>query len=156
MSTTSTDTEAKLAELKNAPMPVRRIAGIGALLGLIVFFSFCASAFSGHTGWGRALASGVIQFLLLWYASFSILMRQYWAWWLLLALVGLRVWGGFGHTLRLVRLTLEGGLANHGREILFDLIGLAQLIVSGILLWLLFSRTVREFVRKAAVKPVNL
>ena len=148
MSTTSPDTAAMMAELKNAPTRVKRVAGFGALLGVLVLLSFCASAFAGHVGWGRALASGVLQFLLLWLASFSVQARHRWAWWALLVLVALRLWGGLGHTMRIVRITIEGGLADHGREIAFDAIGVAQFVISGVLLWLLFSREVRDYVHK--------
>jgi len=37
-----------VAELKNAPARVKRVAGFGALLGIMVLLSFCASAFAGH------------------------------------------------------------------------------------------------------------
>jgi hypothetical protein len=148
MPTTSPDTATKMAELKNAPSQVKRVAGFGALLGLIVLLSFCASAFSGHVGWGRALASGVLQFLLLWFVSFSVQDRHRWAWWALPVLVLLRVWGGLGHTMRIVRITFEGGLPEHGREVVFDIAGVAQLAVCGVLLWLLFCREVRNYVLK--------
>ena len=152
---TSPDTAATMAELKNAPARVKRVSGFGALLGVLVFFSFCASTFTGHVGWGRALVSGVLQFLLLWFVSFSVQARHRWAWWALLALVALRLWGGLGHTMRIVRITIEGGLADHGREIVFDAIGVAQFIISGILLWLLFSREVRDYVHKAVAQSSN-
>jgi hypothetical protein len=150
MSMTPSDAAAKVAELKNAPVRVKRVAGFGALLGILVLLSFCASAFTGHVGWGRALASGVVQFLLLWFVSFSVQDRHRWAWWALLVLVALRMWGGLGHTMRIVRITIEGGLADHGREIAFDAIGVAQFVIGGILLWLLFSREVRNYVQSAA------
>lgn len=153
MPTTSPETAAKIAESKNAPARVKRVAGFGALLGLIVLLSFCASAFSGHVGWGRALASGVFQFILLWFVSFSVQDRHRWAWWVLLALVLMRVWGGLGHSLRIIRVTMEGGHADHGREVVFDVVGVAQLVVCGVLLWLLFSREVRGYVRKSAARP---
>ena len=79
MSTTSPDTAKMMAELKSAPALVKRVAACGALLGVIVLLSFCASAFTGHVGWGRALASGVLQFLLLWFISFSVQARHRWA-----------------------------------------------------------------------------
>ena len=75
-----------MAELKSAPALVKRVAACGALLGVIVLLSFCASAFTGHVGWGRALASGVLQFLLLWFVSFSVQARHRWAWWAFLVL----------------------------------------------------------------------
>lgn len=53
-----------MAEWKSAPARVRRVAAGGTLPGVIVFLSSCASAFGGHVGWGRALASGVLQFFL--------------------------------------------------------------------------------------------
>lgn len=134
-----------MAELKNAPARVKRVAGFGALLGVLVLLSFCASAFTGHVGWGRALASGVLQFLLLWFVSFSVQARHRWAWWALLVLVAFRLWGGLGHTMRIVRITIEGRLADHGREIVFDAFGVAQFVISGVLLWLLFSREVRVY-----------
>jgi hypothetical protein len=148
MSTTDSDSAVMMANLKNAPAEVKRVAGFGALLGVLVFFSFCASAFAGHTGWGRALASGVLQFLLLWYVSFAVQARHRWAWWLLLVLVILRLWGGLGHAMRIVRITIDGGLAGHGREIVFDAIGVAAFVISSVLLWLLFSREVRDYVHK--------
>src|SRR3954465_5904470 len=104
MPTTSADTAAKMAELKNAPLSVKRVAGFGALLGFIVLLGFCASAFAGHVGWGRALASGVVQLLLLWFVSFAVQDRHRWAWWALLVLLALRMWGGLGHTMRIVRI----------------------------------------------------
>lgn len=137
-----------MAELKNAPTRVKRVAGFGALLGFLVLLSFCASAFTGHVGWGRAVASGVLQFLLLWFVSFSVQARQRWAWWALLVLVALRLWGGLGHTMRIVRITTEGGLADHGRENVFDAIGVAAFVISSVLLWLLFTRDVRDYVHK--------
>ena len=137
-----------MEQLKSAPTRVKRVAGFGAILGVIVLLSFCASAFTGHVGWGRALASGIIQFLLLWFVSFSVQARHRWAWWALLVLVLLRVWGGLGHTMRIIRITLEGGLAEHGREIVFDVAGVVQLAVCGVLLWLLFTREVRDYVHK--------
>ena len=148
MSTTSADTAATIAELKNAPARVKRVAGFGALLGVLVVLSFCASAFAGHVGWGRALASGVLQLLLLWFVSFSVQARHRWAWWALLVLVALRLWGGLGHTMRIFRITIEGGLADHGREIVFDVVGVAAFVIAGVLLWLLFSREVRDYVHK--------
>ena len=148
MSTTSPDNAAIMEQLKSAPTRVKRVAGFGAILGVIVLLSFCASAFTGHVGWGRALASGIIQFLLLWFVSFSVQARHRWAWWALLVLVLLRVWGGLGHTMRIIRITLEGGLAEHGREIVFDVAGVVQLAVCGVLLWLLFTREVRDYVHK--------
>ena len=57
--------------------------------------------------------------------------------------------------MRIVRITIEGGLADHGREIVFDAIGVAQFIISGILLWLLFSREVRDYVHKAVAQSSN-
>ncbi len=137
-----------LAQLQSAPAKVKRLAVFGSLLGIIVLLSFCASAFAGHVGWGRALASGIVQFLLLWFVSFSVQASQRWAWWALLFLVLLRVWGGLGHTMRMVRITMEGGLAQHGREIVFDLTGMAALVVCGVPLWLLFTREVRDHVHK--------
>ena len=148
MSTTSPEDAAKITELKNAPPRVKRVAGFGALLGVVVLLSFCASAFAGHVTWGRAIASGVVQFLLLWFVSFSVQARHRWAWWALLALVIFRAWGALGHTMRIVRITIEGGLADHGREIAFDAIGVAQFVISGILLWLMFTREVRDYVHK--------
>jgi len=153
MSTTPPDTAAMMAELKSAPARVKRVAGFGALLGVIVFLSFCASALAGHVGWGRALGSGVLQFLLLWFVSFSVQARHRWAWWALLVLVALRLWGGLGHTMRLVRITLEGGLADHGREIFFDALGLAALVIGGVLVWLMLSREVRDHVQKTVANP---
>jgi len=137
-----------MAELKSAPARVKRVAACGGLLGVIVLLSFCASAFTGHVGWGRALASGVLQFLLLWFVSFSVQARHRWAWWALLVLVALRLWGGLGHTMRLVRITIEGGLADHGREIVFDALGVVAFVIGGVLVWLMFSREVRDYVHK--------
>ena len=148
MSTTSPDTAAMMTELKSAPARVKRVAACGALLGVIVLLSFCASAFTGHVGWGRALASGVLQFLLLWFVSFSVQARHRWAWWALLVLVAVRLWGGLGHTMRLVRITIEGGLADHGREIVFDAFGVVAFVIGGVLVWLMFSREVRDYVHK--------
>jgi hypothetical protein len=148
MLTTSTEAAAKMVELKNAPARVKRVAGLGALLGVIVLLSFCASTFADHVGWGRALASGAVQLLLLWFVSFAVQDRHRWAWWALLVLIAIRIWGGLGHTLRIVRITIEGGLADHGREIFFDAIGVAQLVICGVLLWLLVSREVRDHVHK--------
>jgi hypothetical protein len=142
------DTAAQIAELKNAPKRVKRVAGFGTLLGVLVFFSFCASAFAGHVGWGRALASGAVQFLLLWFVSFSVHARHRRAWWGLLVLLALRMWGGLGHCVRIVRVTMEGRLAEHGREIAFDAAGVAQFVIAGVLVWLLFSRDVRNYVHK--------
>lgn len=153
MPTPSPDTAARMAELKNAPARVKRVAGFGALLGLMIFLGFCASAFTGHVGWGKALASGALQFLLLWFVSFSVQMRHRWAWWALLVLVALRLWGGLGHTLRLIRITIEGGLADHGREIVFDALGVATFIIGGVLVSLMFSREVREYVHKTVAQP---
>jgi hypothetical protein len=150
MSATEPDNAAMLAQLKSAPARVKRVASLGALLGGIVLLSFCASAFTGHVGWGRALASGILQFLLLWFVSVSVQARHGWAWWALLVLVALRLWGGLGHTMRIVRITIEGGLADHGREIVFDAIGVAAFVISGVLLWLMFSSEVRDYVRKTA------
>jgi hypothetical protein len=150
MPTTPPDVAARMAELRNAPARVKRVGGFGTLLGFIVLLSFCASAFSGHVGWGRALASGIFQFILLWFVSFSILGRHRWAWWVLLALVLMRTWGGLGHTLRIIHVSIEGGLAEHGREVVFDVVGVAQIAVCGVLLWLLFSREVREYANKTA------
>ncbi len=147
MSTTSPDTQARIAELKNAPVRVRRVAGVGALLGLILLLRFCASAFAGHLTWGRAIASGIVQFLLFWFLSFSVQDRRWWGWWSLLVLIILHIRGTLGHTMRLVRITIERGLAAHGREIAFDVVGVAQFIVNGLLLWLLFSKDVRDYVR---------
>jgi hypothetical protein len=48
--------------------------------------------------------------------------------------------------MRMVRVTIEGGLAAHGREVVFDGIGVVQFIISCVLLWLLSSREVREYV----------
>lgn len=140
-----------MAELKAAPAHVKRVAGFGALLGVLVLLSFCASAFTGHVGWGRALASGVLQFVLLWFVSFSVQARHRWAWWALLLLVALRMWGGLGHSMRIIRITIEGGLADHGREIVFDALGMAAFVICGILLWLMFSREVRDYVHKTVV-----
>lgn len=137
-----------MEQLKSAPPRVRRVAGFGALLGVVVLLSFCASAFMGHVGWGRALASGIIQFVLLWFVSFSVQVRHRWAWWTLLVLVALRLWGGLGHTMRIVRITIEGGLADHGRAIVFDVLGVASFIIGAILLWLMLSREVRDYVHK--------
>ena len=150
MSTPSPDSAATLAALRSAPVRVKRVAGFGALLGFLVLLSFCASAFTGHVGWGRALASGGVQFLLLWIVSASVQARHRWAWWALLVLVALRIWGGLGHSMRIVRITIESGLADHGREIAFDAIGVAQFVIGGVLLWLLFSREVRDYVHKTA------
>jgi hypothetical protein len=50
--------------------------------------------------------------------------------------------------MRIVRVTIEGGLSKHGREIVFDAVSVAQFIVGGLLLWLLLSREVREYVHK--------
>jgi hypothetical protein len=91
--------------------------------------------------------SGVAQLLLFWFLSFSVHDRRRWGWWGLLVLTVLHLWGALGHTLRLVRVAIECGLAAHGREIAFDAVGMAQLIISSILLWLLFSREVRDYVR---------
>ena len=148
MSSISPDSAAMIAEWKSAPAGVRRVAICGTLLGVIVFLSFGASAFSGHVGWGRALASGVLQFVLLWFVSFSVQGRHRWAWWALLVLVTLRLWGGLGHTMRLFRITLEGGLADHGREIVFDAFGVVAAGVGVGLVWLMFSKEVRGYVRK--------
>jgi hypothetical protein len=137
-----------MEQMKSAPSRVKCVAGFGALLGVIVLLSFCASAFTGHVGWGRALASGFLQFLLLWFVSFSVQARHRWAWWALLVLIALRMWGGLGHTMRIVRITIEGGLSDHGREIVFDAIGVVALVIGVVLLWLLFSREVRDYVHK--------
>jgi hypothetical protein len=151
MPETSPETAAKIAEFKKAPARVKRVAGFGTLLGVIVLLCFCASAFAGHVGWGRALLSGVLQLLLLWFVSFSVLDRQRWAWWALLMLISIRMWGGFAHTLRIVRITIEGGLAGYGRDIVFDAVGVSQLVISGVLLWLVFSKDVRDYANKAMV-----
>ena len=150
MSTTSPDIKTRMAELKNAPVRVRRVAGFGALLGFVLFLRFCASAFAGHVTWGRAVASGVVQFLLFWLLSVSVQDRRRLGWWALLALIVFQMWGALGHTMRLVRVTIEGGLATHGREIVFDAVGMAQFIVSGLFLWLLLTREVRDYVRNTA------
>jgi hypothetical protein len=150
MAISSSDIAAQTAELKRAPVRVKWVAGYGALLGFIVLLGFCASAFVGYVGWGKAIGYGIIQFLLLWFVSFSVLARHRWAWWFLLALLLLRLWGGLGHALRMLRVTIEGGLADHGRNILFDAVGVVQLVVCGILLWLLFSKDVRNYVHRPA------
>lgn len=148
MSSTSPDNEALLAEWKSSPTSVKQLAIGGTLLGVIVFLSFGASAFSGYVGWGRALASGVFQLFLLWFVSFSVQARYRWAWWALLVLVALRLWGGLGHTMRLVRLTLDGGLGGHGREVILDVFGVVAAVVGVVLVWLMFSKEVRDYVRK--------
>lgn len=146
MSTTSPEIAAKMAEMKNAPARVKRVAGFGALLGFILFLRFCASAFAGHVTWGTAIASGVVQFVLFWFLSFSVQDRRRWGWWALVILTLLHLWGAVGHSMRMVRVTIEGGLAAHGREVVFDGIGVVQFIISCVLLWLLSSREVREYV----------
>ncbi|HEY1171773.1 MAG TPA: hypothetical protein VGH19_10410 [Verrucomicrobiae bacterium] len=146
--TTPPDMEARMEAIKNAPKRVRHVAGYGMLLGLIVLLSFCASAFSGHVGWVKAILIGFFQMLVLVFAAASVQDWQKWGWWTLLALVVLRTFGGLGHSLRLLRLMLEGGLAEHGRDVLFDLVGVGQFVVCCMILWLLFTKEVREYIFK--------
>jgi len=148
MSTKSPDTAAKMAELKNVPVRVKRVAGFGALLGFLILLNFCASAFTGRISWGRALASGVVQFLMFWFFSFAVQDRHRWAWWALLGLGAFRTVGGLVHAIRIVRITIEGGLADYGREIVFDAVGVVQFVIGGVLLWMLFSREVRDYVHE--------
>lgn len=86
---------------------------------------------------------------LLWVVSFSVQARQRWAWWALLVLVSLRLWGGLGHAMRMVRITMEGGFADHGRAIVFDALGGVAFVIAGVLVGLMFSREVRDHVRKS-------
>jgi hypothetical protein len=147
MTTTSAEIEARTAELKNTPAPVKRVFGLGTLVGCILLLRFCASAFAGHVTWDRAIFSGAVQLVLIWFLSFSVLDRRKWAWWGLAALIVVHMWGALGHPMRLLRVAIEGTLAAHGREIVFDAVGLAQFLTSGILLGFLLSRQVRCYVR---------
>lgn len=142
-----------MAEFRSAPTRVKRVAGFGAFLGLVVLLGFCASAFAGHVGWGRALAAGMLQFSLFWFVSFSVQARHRWAWWALLVLVALRLWGSLGHTMRLVRITMEGRLAEHGREIAFDALGVVAFVIGGVLVWLMLTREVRDHLHKTWLNP---
>src|SRR5205809_1741218 len=116
MPTPSPDIEARIKELRTAPVGVRRLALFGTLLGLLILLRFCASAFAGHVGWGRAIFSALAQFLLVWFLAISAQARLQWAWLALVGFIALHLWGVLGHTMRLLRVTLEGGLAAHGRE----------------------------------------
>ena len=153
MSPTSPDVEARIKELRTAPVKVRRLSLFGTMLGLTIVLRFCASAFAGHVSWGRALFSGGVQFLLVWFLSVSAQARLRWAWWVLIGFTCLHLWGVFGHTMRLLRVAIEGGLPAHGREAVFDLAGVSQLVISGVLLWLLFSREVRGYILSRIAEP---
>src|SRR5687768_16896143 len=73
--------KAKMAELKGAPRKVRQVGGYGTVLGVVLLLRFLAAAFAGHGSWGRAILSGIAQFLLFWFLSFSVHARVLWAWW---------------------------------------------------------------------------
>ena len=138
--------KAKMAELKGAPPRVRQVGGYGTVLGVVLLLRFLATAFAGHGAWGRAILSGIAQFLLFWFLSFSVHARVLWAWWVLLGLTIIHSWGPLGHTLRLARLTVEGGLAAHGRDIVYDLTGVIQFFLSGFIVFLLLSKEVRDYI----------
>src|SRR5688572_21511003 len=138
--------KAKMAELKGAPRRVRQVGGYGTVLGVVLLLRFLAAAFAGHGAWGRAILSGIAQFLLFWFLSFSVHARVLWAWWVLLGLTVIHSWGPLGHTLRLARLTVEGGLAAHGRDIVYDLTGVIQFFLSGFIVFLLLSKEVRDYI----------
>jgi hypothetical protein len=151
MANTSPEIEARIAELKSAPVRVRRAAGFGTMVGFALLLRFVASAFAGHVSFGRAIVSGIAQFLLFWFCSFSVQDRKRWAWWALLGFCVLQAWGAVGHLMRLARVTLEGGLLAHGREAVFDVVGTVQFFLIVIVVCLLLSRDVREYVQVRTV-----
>jgi hypothetical protein len=146
----SAEVEAKMAELKKAPVQARRLAGFAALLGFFVLLRFCAAAFVGYTSWGRAIFSGVVQFMVFWFVGFSIQDRRYWAWWAMLVLVLLQSWAALAHSLRLARIVFNIIPVRHGREIILDWVGTAQLLVNCVVLALLFSKEVRQHAKRIA------
>jgi hypothetical protein len=149
----SAEYEAKMAELKNAPEQARRLAGFAALLGFLVLLRFCAAALVGYTSWPRAIFSGVMQFLVFWFVGFSIQDRRSWAWWTLLVLLLLQSWAALGHSLRLVRILFNINVARQRWEIIMDWVGMAQLLVSTVVLMLLLSKEVRQHIRRESPKP---
>jgi hypothetical protein len=153
MAADSPDTEARIAELKNAPVPVKWIACASAVLGLLVWLGFLASAFAGHIGWGRAFVTGLLQFLFIWLAGIAVQDRKVLGWWVSLMFALMRLWWGLGHGLRLVRVTLEGKLPDHGRELWADIIGALGLLASATMLVLLMHKAVRAHVHWPNGKP---
>jgi hypothetical protein len=138
--------QAKMAEMKRAPRKVRQVGGYGTVLGLVLLLRFGAAAFAGHGTWGRAILSGLAVFGLFWFLSFSVHARVLWTWWMLLAVTAIHSWGALGHTVRLGRVTVEGGFAAHGREIVYDVTGVIQLCMSVVVVALLLSKEVRNYI----------
>ncbi len=149
MSDKAAEAAARLEQWKNAPLKAKRVTRFAALLGFIVLLRFLAAAYAGHLGWGRAVFYGIGQFVLFWLLGFSIQDRRYWSWWALLMLMLIQGFGALGQTMRLVRVIIEGALAKHGRDTLSDSLGMAQLILTIIILCFLFSREVWEHVRRS-------
>jgi hypothetical protein len=149
----SAEFEAKMAELKNAPVQARRLARFAALLGFLVLLRFCGAALAGYTPWPRAIFSGVMQFLVFWFVGFSIQDRRSWPWWTLLALLLLQSWAALGHSLRLVRILFNFNVARQRWDVLLDWVGMAQLLVSMVVLVLLLSKEVRQHVQRDSSKP---
>lgn len=150
--------EAKKAELQLAPARVRRVWGVGALFGILMLLSYCASALGGYMGWGRALLLGVVQMVFCMGCAFAVWDGKSGAWWTFVPFIGFQSWEAIRSAARMVLSASYWDVTGFRYEYVFDFVSTVRLGVGILLLGLLFSTEVRHHVfgRKGSVSvPPN-
>ena len=138
---------------KNAPPRAKQVQRFGGALSVVLLVGYCASAAIGETEWGKALALGALRLALVWGVASAVRSGNKLAWSALLLVVGFRIWKGLRHTWEMSMILMRDGFEDQGQAIAFGAIGIANWTIGGILLWLLLSKEVREYVHLKVPEP---
>jgi hypothetical protein len=144
------DLKAKEEELKvqfkSAPRKLQWVFHVGLVTGVLILLSYGVAAFEGYVGWGPAILRGLAQAALYFFLTAGVAFgRQRGSWWALLGFATLHSYGAAGGLMRMVRLAQEGGL--NWRDGVADAITIVRLTAGVILIGLLLSRDVRNYVK---------
>jgi hypothetical protein len=150
---TEEEIQSRLAEFKKAPRHVQAAALWSLVFGVVVLLRFQAAALTGYLSFGRAAFYGCLMLAWFWFHGHSLYDRSKWGFIAVAGFALLPFWGVFGHSIHLLRLVLEGSLAQDWRDTVLSLAGFIQLVVTFILFRQLLSKEVRRHVWQAPARP---
>jgi hypothetical protein len=147
---TEDEKQARIAEFKKIPRPVRTVVLLAFALGTIACVRVLARSHTAHLPLGKAVFYGLLMLAWFWLTGGSLYTRSRWGFVGLIALSVLPLLGLLGLSVHLLRLALEGALTASWPETIHCSIGVVQLILMCVLLRYLLAKQVRDYVWKPA------
>jgi hypothetical protein len=147
---TEDEEQAKIAELKKAPLKLQMAVLFACLLGILTILRVLARAYAMHLSLIKGLVYGFLLAFWFFLAGGSLYSRSRWGFIGLFAWTVIPLFGLLGLSVRLLRLTLEATLTVSWPDTILCLVAFAQFVATCVLLRYLLAKDVRDYVWKSS------